>query len=364
MATQKIPGRAIKLGSDTAGDVTYFDGTAWRRLPIGVAGESLTMNAAGTFPEWNIFQYGGTEYGYGVMGMTGAPGPVNTVDKFSFASDADAVDHCDAFSIGSHHSCSRSGTHGYANAGEIFPHYTVVNRITKFAFASSADGTDVADTLVGIGLNCGYSSSTHGYISGGHLQNAAITIDTIQKYSTSADTNATDVGDLSEAIGSPRSANSVTHGYRMGGNNPSPSSSEYSSERIDKFSFATDGNATDIANLTLKRGGGAGCSSETHGYCAGGFSYFPPGHPEVAHAYQDIIDKFSFAAGSDATDVGNLTAPNGVNGGCSSTTYGYVIGGYPNYIDRIDKFSFTTDGNAADIANLTAGRDDLDGTQN
>ena len=50
MATQKIPGRAIKLGTDTAGDVMYFDGAAWRRLPIGEPGQLLTMNASGTFP--------------------------------------------------------------------------------------------------------------------------------------------------------------------------------------------------------------------------------------------------------------------------------------------------------------------------
>ena len=362
MAIQKISGVTIDLSSQASGDVTYFDGVDWVRLPKGVAGELLMMNASATAPEWGSppWAFPGSIYGYAVMGMTGSP--TDTIDKFSFVSDTNAVDHCDAFSIGSHLSCSRSLTHGYSNAGEIFPHYTVVNRIAKFAFASSADGTDVADTLVAVGLQSGYSSETHGYIAGGHLQNAAITIDTIQKYTTSADANATDVGDLSETIGTPKGASSETHGYRMGGNNPSPASSEYSSERIDRFSFVTDGNATDMANLTMNRGGGAGCSSETHGYCAGGHSYFPIGGG--IHAYQDIIDKFSFATGANATDVGNLTAPNGVNGGCSSTTYGYVIGGYPNYIDRIDKFSFVTDGDATDIANLTIGRDDLDGTHN
>jgi len=354
MATQKIPGRAIKLGTDTAGDITYFDGAAWRRLPIGEPGQMLTMNASGTLPEWYKFVYGGTQFGYGVMGMTGAPGPVNTIDKFSFTSDTNAVDHCDAFSIGSHHSCSRSGTHGYINGGEIFPHLTVVNRITKFAFASTANGTDVADVLVGISSNSGNSSGTYGYVCGGFLQNGVTRVNTIQKYTISADVNSTDVGDLSEIISSPTSANSTTHGYRMGGLDTSDSS-----ERIDKFPFATDSNASDIANLTITRGGGAGCSSETHGYCAGGHSYDtnPVG-------YQDRIDKFLFATGANATDVGNLTLPNGVCGGSSSTTNGYVIGGYINYIDRIDKFSFTTDSNASDIANLTAGRDDLDGTQN
>ena len=65
MATQKIPGRAIKLGTDTAGDVMYFDGAVWQRLPIGTAGQYLTMNEAGTFPTWGTaWQFQGDYYGY------------------------------------------------------------------------------------------------------------------------------------------------------------------------------------------------------------------------------------------------------------------------------------------------------------
>ena len=78
----------------------------------------------------------------------------------------------------------------------------------------------------------------------------------------------------------------------------------------------------------------------------------------------NVIEKFSFSTEANATDVGDLTTVKDTAGSSSSTTYGYVIGGYPNYIDRIDKFSFVTDGDATDIANLTIGRDDLDGTHN
>ena len=80
MATQKIPGRAIKLGTDdTAGDVTYFDGAAWQRLAIGEAGEVLTMNEAGTFPSWGTaWQFQGDYNGYIMGGNTNiGPGHVN-----------------------------------------------------------------------------------------------------------------------------------------------------------------------------------------------------------------------------------------------------------------------------------------------
>ena len=131
---------------------------------------------------------------------------------------------------------------------------------------------------------------------------------------------------------------------------------------IQKFPFATDVDATDIANLTIDRYGGGGHSSLTHGYTSGGNHYQTPGFP--TGAYSDVIDKFLFATGADSTDVGNLHTANSNMGGSSSTENGYIHGGFPYYITRIDKFSFTTDGNSVDIANLNLGRDNNDGTQN
>ena len=360
MATQKIPGRAIKLGTDTTGDITYFDGAAWRRLPIGEPGQYLTMNAAGTLPEWFKFVYGGTQFGYAMMGLNVTA--TNTVDKWSFTSDTNAVDHCDAFAANSHNSCCRSDTHGYSNGGEPVP---ITNRITKFAFASTADGTDVADLLLTLGSQSGNSSGTYGYCCGGNTVSnipSQLVNDTIQKYSITADLNATDVGNLTVAKLLTVSANSETHGYTMGGGNSVAPPDIVTSDVIENFPFATDTNSTDVSNLTVDRYSGAGCSSETYGYTCGGTRYGNPGVP--SGFFTDVIDKFLFATGADATDVGNLTLPNGNMGGSSSTTNGYVIGGYINYIDRIDKFSFATDGNASDIANLTLGRDNNDGTQN
>ena len=357
MALQKIPGRAIQLDSQANSDVMYFDGTDWVRLAKGEAEQVLTVNDTATAPQWgDRFVFGGTEFGYAVMGFTSAPGPTNAVDRFSFTSDTNAVDHCDAFSIGSHLSCSRSSTHGYTNPGEILSYPGPTNSITKFAFASSVDGTDVADVLVALSTPSGNTSSTHGYVCGGQLLDVTVTVNTIQKYTTSADANSTDVGDLTETIIGASSANSTTFGYRMGGTRSGPPL--YTSEIIDKFPFASDTNATDVGNLTLDRSHSGGHSSETHGYTSGGTSYAP-----VA-GYRDIIDKFPFASDTNATDVGNLTANNGNSAGCSSTTFGYHMGGWPNYIDRIEKFPFASDTNATDIANLVIGRDDLGGTQN
>ncbi len=52
MALQKVPGRAIELGSDTEGDLAYYDGSKWTRLAKGTAGQLLATNSGATAPEW------------------------------------------------------------------------------------------------------------------------------------------------------------------------------------------------------------------------------------------------------------------------------------------------------------------------
>ena len=50
---------------------------------------------------------------------------------------------------------------------------------------------------------------------------------------------------------------------------------------------------------------GPGASSVTHGYTSGGYT----------GANSNIIDKFSFSSDEDATDVGDLTVARNSNGG-------------------------------------------------
>jgi len=47
-----VTGAKIALGSDTQGDVMYYDGTNWVRLAKGTAAQTLAMNSGATAPEW------------------------------------------------------------------------------------------------------------------------------------------------------------------------------------------------------------------------------------------------------------------------------------------------------------------------
>ena len=138
-------------------------------------------------------------------------------------------------------------------------------------------------------------------------------------------------------------------GYRSGGGTPNPSNGIV----IDRFSFSADGNATDVGDLTQTRIYLSGASSETHGYSAGGYS--PP-----ESSLRNTIDKFPFAtATANATDVGDLTQGKARSSGNTSPTHGYAAGGESSIntiIKGIDKYSLSSDGNGTDIGDLSQER--------
>ena len=195
-----------------------------------------------------------------------------------------------------------------------------------------------------------WGGQTYGYTAGG---SNAVTgeINPIDRFSFTSDGNASDVGDLVVARHNCAGHQSATYGYHFGGWGPG-----YSNV-IEKVSFATaTANATDVGNLTTIPHGPTGSSSTTYGYCQGGKTAAP--------TWVDIIDKVSYSTDGDATDVGNLTLERQQGAGQSSMTHGYMSGGnrnHPTPYDRIDKHSFSTDGNATDVGNLLANNDNLAG---
>jgi len=84
IADNAIDGTDISLTGEAAGDMTYFDGTDWIRLPKGTAYQSLVMNSGATAPEWQ--SGGATEDVEVILGSaTGGNGttiaiPVNISD--------------------------------------------------------------------------------------------------------------------------------------------------------------------------------------------------------------------------------------------------------------------------------------------
>ena len=343
MALQKIPGRAIKLGTDTAGDVAYFDGSAWQRLAIGEAGHVLTMNDAGTFPQWGSADwiYRGSIRGFSMGGANhhDLPGGGGTgvwyffsdIYSHEFASDGDAVDTTGDLVIPSHAIAGYSNeTHSFVTGGRDNSNSVSVNTIQSFQNTNpSANATDLADLTAVNHHMTPVSGLTHGY---GVTTAGA----TIEKFAFTNTANATLVGNLPnnhDAMdGGGVTDSTADYGYVAGGGSP------IQVNHIDRFSFVNETTTDDVGDLAHISQHAAGCSSETHGYFTGINSSI--------NQYSRV-QKYAFASSGNATEVATLSASgSGRGNGISSMTHGYLVGGmtsWPTPVTAIDKFSFANE---------------------
>jgi hypothetical protein len=189
-----------------------------------------------------------------------------------------------------------------------------------------------------------FQGSVSGYNSGGDLGPISNVID---KFPFSSDSNATDVGDLNESKYSSAGQSSTTSGYTSGGASPGLPGGIYSNV-VDKFPFAADSNATDVGDLTQGRYHTTGQSSSESGYTSGGGA--------SGGVKSNVIDKFPFSTDGNASDVGDLTVSRHKSAGQSSSTSGYTSGGYSSpgpRVNTIDYFSFASDSNAIDWGDLS-----------
>jgi len=52
IADNSVTGAKIAMGNDVVGDILYYNGIDYTRLPAGTAGQALVMNSVATAPEW------------------------------------------------------------------------------------------------------------------------------------------------------------------------------------------------------------------------------------------------------------------------------------------------------------------------
>jgi len=203
---------------------------------------------------------------------------------------------------------SRSGT-GANTPGS--PYY---NGIEKFPFASDANATCVGDMFNDGCLNRGVeyvgvgNSNAYAY-SGGQLitpSNASYT----DKWPFASEGTSTCIGTISPDLYLSTDASSGEDAYLMGGYS-APGNVAYTT--IFGFPFAAEtGNFTSVGSLATGGWFKGGASGKEYGYSAGGCL----GPPNGAATSTTNIDKFPFSlAPQNATDVGDLIAiSNGIMG--------------------------------------------------
>jgi|LWDU01.1.fsa_nt_gi hypothetical protein len=253
-----------------------------------------------------------------------------------FASDGNAVDTTgDLIAAVNSVSGFSNETHSFvAGGGATGNAYT--NRIESFPNANPAAGTtDLADLTNTTRQATPVSSLTHGYVHG-MASSAAF-----DKFTFANTVNSVGVHNLSfnhsNSFGGGATDSVSDYGYVAGGGGPT------SINAIERFSFANEDIQDDVGDLASIGSHSAGCSSETHGYFLG------PGNPTR-------VQRYAFASSGNATQVSTLSSSGGGRGtGMSSMTHGYVTGGEVHFT-QIDKFSFANETTWNDVGDLGTGQ--------
>ena len=251
------------------------------------------------------------------------------IRRVSVTSDADSTD-LGEFSFELYGSTNHSNEAGYQLNGRSGSN----SKAKKFNFASETTGTEVSSSLL---YSWAGGASTAGY---GYFVNYTDN----RKFPFASITPVITTGSLpsDRQGGSPAVNASLTHGYYSGGAAGSPSNHI---DVIVKYPFASDTDATDVAELTNNRKMNAGgSSSETHGYVMGG---------EGNINYSVNVEKFPFASDTPSSNIiSSGFARRGAAG--SSTTHGYLLGGRPGNYDssNIKKHSFTNDSEVTTVGSL------------
>ena len=300
----------------------------------------------------------GSNNGYAIGGFGGSPFYNDDISKFPIANDGNETNIGDlALTDYGGIAGSYAKQYGFMSGGFGPSYYR--NYIQYFPFAADVVGvaTDVADLTVARAPVAGHSSSTHGYTSGGSTSSASADMtNIIDKFSFSSTSNATDVGDITVARRGAAGHESTSHGYASGGQfGPADPQSNV----IDKFPFSSDANATDVGDLTQTRGGVSGQSSFTAGYASGGQTDGTGTGPK------NTIEKFPFSADGNSSDVADLSYARRGGAGVSSTSHGFTAGGYTGltYNQAIDKFNFASDTDATLTGYLITGKEQSAGVQ-
>lgn len=232
------------------------------------------------------------------------------------------------------------------NIAFISPDTSGFNSVLRYSTAQSQFVWDNSE----YSFTANYQGSVSGYTSGGTTFPTSW-INAIDKFPFASDGNSSDVGDLTQARNGSAGQSSTASGYTSGGSF-FPGTPTYSNV-IDKFPFSSDANASDVGDLTQARRFLAGHSSDSSGYSSGG---------DFSPSRSNTIDKFPFASNTNASDVGDLTAIRTQVTGHNSPISGYTSGGFaPPFVNTIDKFPFSTNANATDVGDLTQSKTDSGG---
>lgn len=261
---------------------------------------TVIMGAAGVSSDISGYSAGG--YNPAIPPLSGQ----TPIQKFSFITRTNASTIGNITQARGYITGHSSTTDGYASGGDNLGS-VYSNFIDRFPFQN-----DISSVYVGALSSvrrgtAGCNSQTNGYAVGGEGPSPTVLLLTaIDRFSLlGTQSTSTTVGNLTTAVRRTAGCSSQTNGYAVGG---SIGVGTFSNS-IQKFPFANETTAVVSASLTLELGSSQGThSSNTHGYSSGGGTgQSPPAPAPGVFTLINTIEKFSFVTDTNATNVGNLS---------------------------------------------------------
>ena len=297
-----------------------------------------------------------------IIGGYGNTGLVDTQEKVSFTSPANATDFGEAgrtvrnqgFGV----QVDASKSFGFTFGGLRDPWPTNTADIERHGFSAPTSGTNTGELTSNRESMATSTDGTKSMLMGGlSVSDGTQALDTIEMVtlSTSGESTSADSGaELSALVGYASGASDTVNGrgYRTGGNHfgASPPYPQSASDVIEYSAFTSTADAADWGNLVTARQGHHACHANTTGVWASGHGGGP---------VNTQIETFSFSSPGNATDVGEMSTTFGGHAGHSSTDYGFATGGATppsGYHDQIDRFSLVSSGDGADFGEISASR--------
>ena len=182
-----------------------------------------------------------------------------------------------------------------------------------------------------------------GLIMGGITYPGTTYVNVIESIQIASLGNSVDFGDLTNKPNGGAGFSSKTRGFVAGGNTPDG----YGINVIQFVTIATAGNATDFGDAGYSRANARGVSNNTRGVYSGGESASSP-NPSINN-----IEFITMSTSGNGQDFGDLFDAGSSYATASSPTRGLNLGGYRDgEVNVIDMITIATTGNSIDFGDL------------
>ena len=272
--------------------------------------EYINIQSGGRTFEFGDHSAGGTPSGDAVASSTRgvftvhASPNTNALEFITIANTGNSQDFGDQTTGGVSQEAAASNSTRGLFAGGIFPGSTVHDTTEYITIATLGNAIDFGNLIASVTSNTGVADATRALFAGGIGPSSPFpTVNRIEYFTIANTGNATDFGDLTFSARYPGSAGDSTRGVFMGGATPSAINT------ICFVTIQTTGNATDYGDLVTASHDIAATSNNTRAIMGGG------GTPSRTNT----IEQLTIQTAGNALDFGDLSRQVDQLGVCSDS---------------------------------------------